>query len=132
MSFQELYSKIESISRDSLEKTIMNPHVTFVYEPCEVKTELFGSKIKIKIVGYGKSAENEGLKVELITDNPILEEMILRIPVPHITLSISADGKAVNTRYLDFHEIAPIEIYGIFGGCTYSGEVDCCSDLERM
>ena len=47
ISFQELHKKIESISRESLEKMILNPHVTFAYKPSEVKTELFGSKIKI-------------------------------------------------------------------------------------
>ena len=103
----------------------MNPHVTFIYAPIEVKEELFGSKVKIKIVGYGSDDENEGLKVELITNNPALEEMISKIPVPHITLSISSDGVVVNTRYLTFYEINAIEIIGIFGGCTYLGEVNC-------
>lgn len=122
--FEELYAKIANIPRKPLAKTISNPHVTFVYKPEEIDESLFGSIVKVRIIGYGFNEENEGLHVDVRTDNDALEKMITEIPVPHITLSISENGAAVNTRYLAFYEIEPVELTGFFGGCTFDREVN--------
>lgn len=116
--YDELKQKIEALGKKRLDKTIMNPHITFEYRPESVNTKLFGEKIRARIIAYGNNGENEGVKVEIYSDNPMLCEMASNIAVPHITLSISENGKAVNTRYLDFTPIEPFEIVGKYGGFT--------------
>lgn len=41
----------------------------------------------------------------------------------HITLTVSREGEAVNTRELEFSEITPVRITGIYGGCTEEKEI---------
>ena len=46
-----------------------------------------------------------------------LRELFNAIPIPHITLSVSEEGKPVNTANLEFHSIGnPATVTGIFGG----------------
>lgn len=73
-------------------------HVTLAYKPTPEKLAQYtiGQKVEVRIVGYGKDDENEGLLVEF--DG---------IPYygaknKHITLSCSKNGKPVNTGYLNF------------------------------
>ena len=115
-NYEELHNKIKMIG-NRLERRIINPHVTFMYKPDTVDESLFGEKVKIKIIAYGNNGDNEGFKVELFTSNKHLQKMINNIPVPHVTISISDTGKAVNTRFLDFVPLNnSIEIEGKFGG----------------
>ncbi len=101
------------------------PHITFHYRPQTVDKTLFGTKIIVTIIGYGFDEQNEGLLVTLNSDNEKINDMIQQIPVPHITLSISDDGQAVNTRYLSFEKTDPIEIIGSYGGFE-EGEQKVC------
>ena len=87
---------------------------------------------KFNVIGYGNDGKNEGLLVELVSVeipdiNDIfcdVHEMYLlakSIPVPHITLSVSKDGKPVDTGKLNFDQPIPDEfkdqiIIGTFGG----------------
>lgn len=106
-----------------LEKAIAFPHVTFKYRPAEVDESLFGEKLAIRIVGYGIDGSNEGVRVELSTENAAISRMIGCIAVPHITLSVSGTGKPVNTKFLRFSSAEPFEIVGYFGGYTAGGGV---------
>ena len=112
-----------AIGGTRLARVVQNPHVTFQYAPEQVDESLFGEKVHIRVVGYGKDGENEGLKVEVSAQERRLEELIHRIPVPHITLSISVSGAAVNTRYLNFDPVAPVELIGVFGGWRWDGRL---------
>lgn len=118
----EFRSVIRHIRREPLEEDIRHPHVTFAYRPEQVDRSLFGERIRIIVVGYGNDGQNEGLKVRLRTGNPAIQSMIDQIEVPHITIAVSG-GEPVNTRYLSFHEISPIELEGKYGGHTSCGEV---------
>ena len=120
ISRYKLEQAIACIRRTPLKCAVMNPHVTFEYKPLHVDVELFGRYIDVRIVGYGCDGKNEGLAVEVFSEMPELKQKIERIPVPHITLSTSADGKAVNTRYLTFYDVPPIAIAGTYGGFSYS------------
>lgn len=120
---EEFQSAIRHVRKNPLENDIPNPHVTFAYRPEEVVQSLFGEIIHITIVGYGNNGINEGLKVQLKTDNPALQIMIGQIEVPHITIAVSKDGKPVNTRSISFDDIDPIELEGKYGGYTQWGEV---------
>ena len=123
VDFAEFQAAIRDIRRDPLENDIQNPHVTFAYQPETVDRALFGAQIRLKITGYGNDGINEGLRVQLQTDDPVLGQMIGEIEVPHITIAVSSDGKAVNTRALDFADIDPFEMEGKFGGYAKWGEV---------
>ena len=118
-----ILSVIEGIDRSPLAKPIDDTHVTFAYMPIQVDESLFGESVRIRIKGYGNDGENEGLLVELSTDNSSLNKMIEQIPTPHITLSVSETGKAVNTRFIEFHDIEPVECVGTFSGCFFNGSI---------
>ncbi|MDO4332677.1 MAG: hypothetical protein Q4C58_08315 [Eubacteriales bacterium] len=121
--FQELYDKVNCIRKEPLPKTIRDPHVTFAYMPRTVDETLFGEEMTIKMIGYGNDGRNEGVKVELSADNPVLKEMMKRIEVPHITLAVSEEGAPVDTGKLHFEPIEPIMIVGKFGGFIECGSV---------
>ena len=114
--YNELAEKVKQIRKNPLESEKKKPHVTFEYGPSHVDTELFGTQVFVSITGYGNDGENEGVFVELLCDNEKLNNMIEKIEVPHITLAVSRGGKAVNTRFLKFEPITPIQIVGYFGG----------------
>ena len=69
-------------------------------------------------IGYANNGTNEGLLVELKTKNLRLFKMSKNIPVPHITLSVSQTGLAVDTKSLPFQPIKPFSLHAIYGGYT--------------
>ena len=119
---EELYNKCTNIG-SRLSKLIDSLHVTFQFKPEEINELLFGEELLIKVVGYGADKNNEGLFVEVNTNNPELKKLIDKVEVPHITLSISEKGRAVNTRFLSFKAIEPFYIKGLFGGYKYDDTV---------
>lgn len=120
---RSFFAAIAQFRKDPPSQQIRFPHVTFVFAPSEIDRSLFGRPIRVRITGYGNDGQNEGLRAELFSDDPAIAEMIERIEVPHITLAIRADGKSVNTRYLDFHDVEPILLTGKFGGFSDQGHV---------
>lgn len=119
----DLFFGLAHVDRVELERPILNPHVTLVYKPKIIDTTLFGEKILVNVNGYGYNQYNEGLRVSMFAQNPALQELISKIEIPHITLSVSNGGKAVNTRSLDFSPIVSFDIIGLFGGYTYDGQI---------
>lgn len=104
-----------------LDKTIENQHVTAVYQPCDsVYLDLLqhlGQECEMEILGYGNDGKNEGLLVQLHSDLPYRGA-----EKQHITLSISKDGKAVNTAFLDFDKEIP-EHLGLKVGDVMRGKL---------
>ena len=87
----------------SLDKLIKNQHVTTEFKPLITHSELYGEKVFFIVTGYGNDKENEGLSVKLYGETKEqLKELYKKIPVPHITLSVSEHGKSVNTSRLVF------------------------------
>ena len=127
---REFSEKISGIDSSRLEHIIACPHVTFVFAPQQVDTSLFGQPIRIRITGYGKNDKNEGVSVTLHTQNPALQKMIDDIPVPHITISVGQDGVPFETRYLEFRDIPPMELSGLFGGMTSDDRVITQKDFQ--
>lgn len=115
-SANELLEKLQPYRSNPLAKTISEPHVTIVFRPKEVDDSLFGTDIRVTIIGYGNDGMNEGVKVSLRSDDPRLQSMIKEIEVPHITISVSEGAEPVKTRYLDFSPIPPVQITGQYGG----------------
>lgn len=124
IDYDALHKAIAHLPQARLAKVIEHPHVTFAYRPDCVDTALFGEPIALTVVGYGNDGINEGLLVEVQTKNAVLQAMADDIAVPHITLSISEDGKAVNTAKLTFSPIAPFGLCGHFGGYRFDDGVD--------
>ncbi len=114
---------IKGVRSTPLENDIQYPHITFAYKPREVDQSLFGTHIKVRIVGYGNDGENEGLKVQLSSSEPRMQNMIDELETPHITIAVSNEGKPVNTKRLNFEEIEPIVLFGKYGGYTKWGKV---------
>lgn len=85
-----------------LENDIKNKHVTIAFKPTEFDTSLFGEIVEVTIVGYGNNGKNEGVKVEIKSDNKILKS----VNVPHITLSVGNGGKPVDTGKLLFEDVS--------------------------
>lgn len=110
---QNIYAKITP----ALSNKIDNPHVTVRFRPESVDKRLFGSEVAANVVGYACDGRNEGWKVELRSDNVSLQELLDRIAVPHITISVSEDGQPVDTAKLNFRAVTPFAIAnGKFGG----------------
>lgn len=120
---EEFAKILARIPEKRLYRIIEHPHITFAYRPADADESLFHEKINIRVVGYGNNTENEGVKVELSMDHPRLQKMAESIAVPHITISVSKDGRSVDTGALSFREIPPFEITGRFGGYTWQGTV---------
>ena len=118
--FRDAVSKIR---KSPLENDVRAPHVTFEYKPKEVDRSLFGTPVRIRIVGYGNDGENEWLKVQLDSSEPRMQRMIEELESPHITIAVCNGGEPANTKRLTFEEIEPIELTGKYGGYTKRGSV---------
>jgi hypothetical protein len=99
---------IECPLKSSLEKDIADKHITTEFRPVKSHPELYGTKATFRIIGYGNDGTNEGYKVSLLSvcapkeQEEQLRAIYDKVKVPHITLSVSANGKPVNTGKLDF------------------------------
>lgn len=113
------YHRVESIRKDKKEKQIELPHITLKYKPEIIDESLFGKEVRVIITGYGSNNNNEGVSVEIeeLSADEKIRRMFSEIAVPHITLSISKNGKAVETKYLQFNTLKKkIYLKGTFDG----------------
>lgn len=101
----------------TLSKDIEYKHITTEFKPSITHEHLYGQQATFLVTGYGNNRINEGYKVKLIScESNELKELYDNIDIPHITLSISEDGKAVNTQMLDFMPTNEFKITTKFGG----------------
>ena len=112
--------KALGVEEFELAREIKNPHVTFVFRPEKPASHLYGEKVRFKVIGYACDGKNEGVAVKLISSSKEIEELYENIAVPHITLSVSKDGKPVDTGRLTFHPYEGPEIEGTF--LPFTGE----------
>ena len=129
---EKLEKALAGCQRTPLSQKIEVPHVTFAFRPETVPAELFGTAVTVRAVGYGNDGANEALAVEFLAVPEGLEALASRIPVPHITLSVSKTGKPVNSRYLTFTPMEPITLTGRFGGMEVSGRVCYSADAPGI
>ena len=103
-------------------RAIGEPHVTLSFKPDKAAShsDLWGTKATVTVIGYGKNEDNEGVLVKVQTENEQLQASFDEIKVPHITLSVSENGKPVNTAYLNFKPCEEICIEGVFGAFVKS------------
>lgn len=110
----------EFIKTKRLGSALANPneilHMTIQFKPEHLDEKLFGERINLRVIGYGLNEENEGFLVKAHSDNSEVQQLIDSVEIPHITMSISANGKHRNTRNLKFEDIDPFDVSGIYGG----------------
>ena len=113
----------EQQNSERLHRVIEHPHVTFEYKPKVIPYELFGLIVTVRVIGYGCDGENEAFKVEFENLSKELVPLAQLIEIPHITISVSENGEAVNSRNLNFIPIQPVYLQGVFGGKDCDGFV---------
>lgn len=112
-----LYSEMNKrLARKKLYREIERPHVTVQYKPKEVNTSLFGQEVEFTVTGYAVDGRNEGVAVQFSKDglSQELRELLETIKVPHITLSVSKNGRPVDTGRLHFEACQPFSIRGTY------------------
>lgn len=110
------------IEEETLSNVIENPHVTFTYKPKDVRKDLLGKPVRFRVIGYACDGKNQGLQVEVLSIHSSLLSEYGTIKVPHITISVSEDGRPVDTGKLDFKPISvPFEVVGTYGVFTNDG-----------
>lgn len=95
-----------------LANQIDHQHVTFGFKVTPPEGIDWNAEFPITLTGYGNDGINEGYSCEFPEE---LDFAYDASPTPHVTVSVSDDGKPVDTRDLDFDPIDPIVVYGKFG-----------------
>lgn len=102
-----------------LDKDIEFKHITTEFRPKKTHEHLYGTNAIFTITGYANDNINEGYSVALKScDNDELVELFNNINVPHITLSVSNEGKPVSTKKLNFKDEFNDNnvVHAVFGG----------------
>lgn len=103
----------------NLDKDIEFKHITTEFRPTKTHEHLYGTMATFTITGYANNGINEGCSVALKScDNDELVDLFNNISVPHITLSVSNEGKPVNTKNLNFKDgfNGNTIVHAVFGG----------------
>ena len=107
--------------QDALSSKLCNDieykHITTEFKPAKCHEHLYGQRATFIVTGYCNDEVNEGYSVKLVScDSDELRELYETISIPHITLSVSSEGKPVNTKNLEFKPINEFLITTKFGG----------------
>ena len=102
--------KIIENEKVCLEKRPKNFHCTMQYMPKDLKQfkDIIGQEVVIVLTGYGNDDKNSGYRVQLPDE---IKKYFLNtdkegnLKTPHITTSLSNDGKAVHTANLNFENL---------------------------
>lgn len=117
---EEFIKSLEVNSLDCLNDLL---HCTFKYHPSEYQlfNEIVGQSFEIYLIGYGNDGNNSGFEISL-PDELVKyymnydEEKTDMLKIPHITVSLSENAKAVDTKNLKFVPLEkPIKVIGTFG-----------------
>lgn len=108
---------------ESLEELIEMQHVTFGFKKKLPEDLPWGTEFDVLFVGYGNDGINEGYAVELPRE---LDDWYQGAEQPHMTVSVSPDGKPVDTAFLEFELLdEPFSVpmrFGCYGrGAYYFG-----------
>ena len=118
---KENSKKIIDNEKVHLDKLPNNFHCTFCYKPDSLKlfNEVAGKTIDIALIGYACDGKNSGYKVDFSTSLKKYFKNFDKqgnVKIPHLTTSLSKDGKAVDTANLNFINLnEPILLKGRFG-----------------
>lgn len=110
----------EPIVAEPLEHVVRDQHVTFGFRrPMpDGAVRLLGTEWDVTAIGYANDGVNEGIAVELPDG---LRRFYDGAGTPHVTLSVSRDGRPRDTASLGFAGVEPYGIacrLGFFDGRT--------------
>lgn len=87
----------------TLEKAIALPHVTLAFRPSDEEMQLLhqllGKEIEVSLDEFAYNDRNAGFRVSVTTPNSVVEDF-LKWKLPHITTSVSQEGRPVETPKL--------------------------------
>lgn len=118
---EEEVKKIQAYELNRLANIHECIHVTFIYKPDNdhIYDELLNKEIDVYLISYGSSKNNSGFEVEIPEEymkyynNYDIQGKYVN---PHLTASISDNGKAKDTHNLKFTPLKEkIKITGKFG-----------------
>ena len=119
---KETTKYIRSLEKEPLEIEYEDIHCTFKYRPTKEETfnEIVGKEFELLIDGYACDGHNSGFSIELPKE---LEKYYInydqdtnKLKTPHITVSLSKDGKPQKTKDLKFEKLPKKhKIKGKFG-----------------
>ena len=114
----ELLSAMEAngLSGQHLDRIIDCPHVTLLFKPEDPMEAVFGEEVQVEVYAYGNDARNEGLAVNVVSDNVVINELLQNVQVPHITVSVAEDARPVDTATIKFERTASFILKGVYGG----------------
>lgn len=99
-----------------LEHRIDNPHITVYYKPSQEHENYYGKRGLFELYEYGCDDKNEGYKVRYIKSDSIDVPWLFNlVDIPHVTISVSDDGKPKNTKNLDFKPCKLYRYEAVFG-----------------
>lgn len=91
-----------------------------------VHEELFGSEVTVQVIGYGRSEEAEAFRCEFLYTgyHPEFDDILRRVEIPHITISLGKEGRDRNSASLAFRPISePFFITGKYQGFNTLKEI---------
>lgn len=106
---------------NSLSNVVKFQHITFGFKvkPPVGLNGRWGRIAETTIIGYGNDGENEGYKIELHG----WKKFYRSNATPHITISVSENGKPVNTGKIKFDKCEEIDYTGRWGWFGSDGKV---------
>ena len=109
-------------------------HCTFKYRPDDngFFDDIIGKIFEIYLIGYGNDGNNSGFEIslpdELLKYYINYNEDNSSLLKPHITVSLSKDAKAVDTKNLKFIPLEKkVKVMGTFGYWLKNGEQEFLS-----
>lgn len=118
---EDNYEIILKNEKVHLEKVPKNFHCTFCFKPYNLDffNKIIGTEVEIRLVGYACNGENSGFEVKLDKNYANFFKNYdenRKLKTPHITTSLSIEGKAKNTKDLKFEKLdREIVLKGRFG-----------------
>lgn len=99
-----------------LEHRIDTPHITVFYKPSKLHDYYYGKRGLFELYEYGCDGKNEGYKVRYIeSDWVAVPRLFNLVDIPHVTVSVSDDGKPKDTKNLDFKPCETYRYEAVFG-----------------
>ena len=118
-----------------LEKVISLPHVTLAFRPSDEEMQmlqlLLGKEIEVSLDEFAYNNRNAGFKVSIVTPDCVVVNDFLKGKLPHITTSVSQEGRPVETPKLfdgsfenvNFVQVDSQTITGRIGAFCSDGQV---------
>lgn len=116
----------------TLEKEITLPHVTLAFRPggedMQELQHLLGNEIEVSLDEFAYNNRNAGFKVSIVTPDVVVGNF-LKGKLPHITTSVGAEGRPVDTPKLFDGSFENVNFVQVDSHQTIVGRVGLfCSD----